>query len=1396
MNTPLRKLLLLVGAISLMMLFAAFHSLNTARDRATRHTPLINAAMGIKLEATTAHLWFEDAIRGDRTIAIDTVWKHLDQSEWYAHAMLTGGANEKGIFISLNDPILRHQIEQTIKGLRLFRQIAHQRWDEQSKSDIGSDIDQKFDKAFSRFTLSADNVETTLQKVIVTDIQHFEIVEYLLIVIIVIFGLFVGVLLYRHDSIQTKTLQVLHAKEENLRITLNSIADAVIVTNTIGLITYMNPVALKLTGWSLKHACEKPVLDVFNIVDAHTREPVQDPVEKVFKTKAIVSLANDTILVAKDGSEYQISHSAAPICAADGQIDGVILIFRDVSEEYALHESLKANEALIGTVINTLPYFIWLKDTNGVYISCNAKVETLFRAKESDIIGKTDHDFLDNKLADSFREYDLAVLKANQAVVSEEQVTFTSDGHTELVEVTRSPMINTTGELIGVLGIAHDITNRKNIEEKLRAAEERWNFVLEGTKDGIWDWNIETGKVYYSKEMKAIWGYKNTGIAPDISEWETRLHPDDKEIVWQALNKHFNHKKNLYEAEHRTLCKDGTYKWVLARGKVVVWTKDNKPLRTIGTYIDISERKQAEERYSHIFNNSLTEVFIFDAKTYQFLNVNRGATNNIGYSEEELLKLTPVDIKPDMSLEQFNSIVEPLRKGTEEIIHFETVHQRKNGQCYPVEIHLQLTNDTLKPVFIAIVLDITDRKATMDKLMLSSRVFSDTHEAITITDTNSRIIDINPAFCEITGYSREETIGQNPSFLSSGKQSPEFYQDMWQKINEQGHWQGEVWNRKKGGEVYAELLSISVLKDKFDNVVNYVGLFSDITHSKHQQEQLSLMAHYDVLTGLPNRALFTDRFTQAIAHSKRTGKQLAVCFLDLDDFKPVNDNHGHETGDKLLIEVAERITSCLREEDTVSRQGGDEFALLLNDIESIAQSTQTMGRIHRSLAQPYIIGNHPHKISASSGVTLYPSDDEDIDTLLRHADQAMYQAKLAGKNRYQLYNQEEDQRTIQKHLQLKEMESALANNQFQLYYQPKVNMVTGTAFGAEALIRWIHPEKGLIPPLDFLPLIEGTELELKIGDWVISNALAQLKEWNQQGIQLEVSVNISSYHLLSDAFFANLEAALAQQPSIDPQCLQLEILESSALGDLNAITAVIEACSRALGVKIALDDFGTGYSSLTHLRSLPVDTIKIDQSFVRDMLDDPSDYAIIDGVIGLSDSFNREVIAEGVETTSHGLMLLLMGCKQAQGYGIARPMPAANIPLWLNDYTPNEEWLHIGNKHRSTKENKIKLFKLTAEHWKNKFIKNIQTLPEKVKSWPIMSSNLCPCGSWIKREIQDKRFDPEGLEQLNQAHEEVHTIAQGLRLKYQGGDINIAREDLSELEAAFEHMNDALEMCK
>ena len=548
-------------------------------------------------------------------------------------------------------------------------------------------------------------------------------------------------------------------------------------------------------------------------------------------------------------------------------------------------------------------------------------------------------------------------------------------------------------------------------------------------------------------------------------------------------------------------------------------------------------------------------------------------------------------------------------------------------------------------------------------------------------DMQGRLLEVNMSYCRMSGYREGELLSMSIPDLEAVETSADTAARI-QKIAESGEARFESRHRRKDGSSFAVQVNVQY---KPENGGNMVVFIADITESKKYQEKLDHMAHFDMLTGLPNRALFIDRFQQAMAQSKRAGNQLAICFLDLDDFKPINDGHGHSVGDQLLIEVAQRIKTTIREGDTVSRQGGDEFAILLSNIESDNQYQQLLDRILLSLSQAYIIDDYSHYISASIGLTLYPLDDSNLDTLLRHADIAMYEAKVAGKNQYCLFSIQQDQQAFARHHRLDEIKHALENNEFCFHYQPKVNMVTGDVFGAEALIRWYHPDKGLIPPLDFLPIIDGTQLELEIGEWVINQALTQLNAWQQQGIQLEVSINISSKHLLSNHFFSQLEEAFARHTEVDSAYLQLEILESSELGDVDTIRDIIQLCQDNFGVNFALDDFGTGYSSLTHLRNLPVDTVKIDQTFVRDMLVDSNDKAIIEGVIGLADAFHRKVIAEGVETTEHGQMLIAMGCEEAQGYGIAKPMPAKNIPNWLSNYIPNKDWLNCVNQHKKMK---------------------------------------------------------------------------------------------------------------
>lgn len=566
-----------------------------------------------------------------------------------------------------------------------------------------------------------------------------------------------------------------------------------------------------------------------------------------------------------------------------------------------------------------------------------------------------------------------------------------------------------------------------------------------------------------------------------------------------------------------------------------------------------------------------------------------------------------------------------------------------------------------------------ERKQAQDKLKLAASVFTHAGEGILITDAASNIIEVNETFTKITGYSREEIIGQNPRILQSGRQSSVVDATMWQAINTTGNWTGEVWNRRKDGEVYAETLTMSAVRDDAGNVSNYVALFSDITQITAHQNQLERMANYDVLTNLPNRALLADRLQQAMLHSQCHHNSLAVVFLDLDDFKDVNDNHGHAVGDELLIILSLRMKGTLSEEDTLARIGGDEFVAILANLDKFEDCQPVLERLLLAASKPITVGDIVLRMSVSIGVTTYPQDGADADILMRHADQAMYGAKQAGKNRYHLFDTAQYNAVKSQRESIGNISSAFDRREFVLYYQPKVNMATGEVIGVEALIRWQHPVMGLIPPVDFLPIIENHAVSLTLGEWVIDTALFQISQWQKMGITLPISVNISAYQLQQVDFVASLARLLDAHPDVSPSDIELEVLETSALSDINQVTQTMLAC-RALGVKFALDDFGTGYSSLTYLRRLPAKWIKIDQSFVYGMLEDPNDLAIVEGVIVLAKSFKRDVIAEGVETIQHGTALLQLGCELAQGYGIARPMSADDIPTWLNVWKPNDTW--------------------------------------------------------------------------------------------------------------------------
>ena len=576
--------------------------------------------------------------------------------------------------------------------------------------------------------------------------------------------------------------------------------------------------------------------------------------------------------------------------------------------------------------------------------------------------------------------------------------------------------------------------------------------------------------------------------------------------------------------------------------------------------------------------------------------------------------------------------------------------------------------------YLGVCFDVTERHEAAEQLGLVASVFTYAREGIIITNPKGMIVDVNQAFSDVTGYQREEVLGKNPSLLKSEHQSAEFYTAMWAELLAAGHWHGEIWNRKKNGELYAEQLTISAVRNEAGEIRHFVGISTDITLQKEHEHRLEKLAHFDPLTELPNRTLLNDRLYMSIALATRNKTKLALCMLDLDGFKAVNDHYGHAAGDRLLIEFSRRTQALLRDTDTLSRLGGDEFVILLNDLDNLEQGLEVIRRVLDATNHPYEVDGEALSVSASVGITVFPDDGVEPELLMRHADQAMYIAKQTGRNRYFLFDPMKDEAARSELAALQRLESALVAGEFELHYQPKVDMLRGVVTGAEALIRWRHPQRGLIYPGEFLPITEDNDFAITLGEWVISEAIRQADIWHHQNLQLSISINIAARHISLPDFTPRLALMLSRHPTLPHGRIELEILETAALTDTTHVSQVIEAC-RELGVSFALDDFGTGYSSLLYLKHLPADTLKIDQSFVRDMQEDAEDLAIVKGVIGLAQAFNRSVIAEGVESIGHGNALLDLGCTNAQGYGIARAMPPAEFRTWLENWRAPASWM-------------------------------------------------------------------------------------------------------------------------
>lgn len=654
------------------------------------------------------------------------------------------------------------------------------------------------------------------------------------------------------------------------------------------------------------------------------------------------------------------------------------------------------------------------------------------------------------------------------------------------------------------------------------------------------------------------------------------------------------------------------------------------------------------------------------------LNLN---TNNLEWSEETY-NIFERNHKFPVTFNTFMSFVDDIDRS---FVRSTFENAAKNHSKFDIEFRINTALGNKKWVrsisdlsiidreyVIGTIQDITKRKLTEESLMRMSTVFLSSAEAIIITDKNGIILEVNDAFSNVTGYSREDAIGQTPKILKSGIQNDDFYKMLWAKILSDGQWSGEIWNKRKNGEIYPEHLKIVAVKNNRNEIVNFVSLFSDISLSKKHIEEMQHLAYHDALTGLPNRAKFSSHIESAIDQANKTGKSFVVAYLDLDNFKPINDQHGHGAGDDLLKAVSHRLNKCVRNNDIVARFGGDEFVILLTNVNNDHEADVALNRMCGSIAKPFSINGHTISVTASIGLTTYPFDACDVDSLLRHADQALYDAKRQGKNQIKRFDPSNEEQYINRKKIKIDLEKALEAGNLCIYWQPYFNLTTNQIVGAEALLRWSDGAE-IIPPIHFLDFIEHDNLGLAIGDFVIESAFKDVFDLNNNFnlTDFHFSINLFQRQLLHVDFEKKIKVAAGKYKMDFAKQITFEILETTAIEDFDYVNTLIDSMSK-YGYHFAIDDFGTGYSSLTYFSKIKADIIKIDKTFISTINDNPSDAAVISSLIDLSAKFGKTLIAEGVETNDQRRTLIDLGCGIAQGYIFSKPIQFSEFKNLLN----------------------------------------------------------------------------------------------------------------------------------
>lgn len=806
--------------------------------------------------------------------------------------------------------------------------------------------------------------------------------------------------------------------------------------------------------------------------------------------------------------------------------------------------------------------------------------------------------------------------------------------------------------------LSSEISRRVALEQQLRSSEYHYRGLVESLSAIAWEASISDFTYsYVSPHAEQLLGYPRAHwLIPGF--WRNIIHPADLARAETYCLRETRANRD-HSIDYRVITADGRCLWV--RDIVSLIKYGPEPVLR-GLMIDISEAKRTEEalllseqKFAKAFHASPDALLLSRQSDGLLIEVNEGFSHLTGYTSAMPLDQSALDLAIWVDLNERKHMLELMQRDgfvRDFICHIRHV----DGRIRLCELSSRPLPIGEEDCMLVIARDITERQQMQEKLQQAATVFESTAEGVLITDTRQNISAVNRAFSEITGYSEAEALGHTPRLLASGLHDSAFYAAMWHQLTTQGHWQGEISNRRKNGELYPSWLTISAVRNRDQVVTHFVAVFADISSLKLAQARLDYQAHHDPLTGLPNRTLFESRLQAALNGQQESGNQGAVLFLDLDRFKHINDSLGHPVGDLLLKDIAVRLKEQLRDIDTVARLGGDEFIILLPGLQQASDAQYLANKLLDCFTPPFQAGEHEFFISASIGTSLYPQDGTDVATLVKNADAAMYRSKAKGRNRVESYTRDLTAQANERVALEHELRRAIEREELSLYYQPKRSLITHELIGAEALIRWHHPTFGDVPPEHFIALAEENGTILQIGDWVLEQACRQLHAW--QGAFEDfgpLSVNLAGAQLRHPNLLSRIEQLLRDY-RLEPGCLQLEITENFIMSQAEEALAVLHQL-KGLGVQLAIDDFGTGYSSLSYLKRLPLDFLKIDQSFVRGLPDDPHDAAIVRAIIALGHSMQFTIIAEGVENPAQQAFLAAEGCEQMQGYIVSLPLP-------------------------------------------------------------------------------------------------------------------------------------------